>query len=822
MRFLFTTLIVFAALLIWQGASVLFATMLPPIFVFSPALIIIVLQFGVWPGLFAIGLSCVLGDSMIFMRLVPQGGITVSSRVALVLFAFTSVFLCIAVEVFRRDQLRLAVLEKKEALREHENLLELFIEHAPARVLMLDAKLRCLAASKQWIEQYALGEHGLSKEQVIGRSVFELFDDVPEKWKEAYRRGIKGEAMPPTEDRYLTKDGEERWLYWEIVPWFKGSGQIGGIIVNSADITEQKKTEKSLRASEAHYRAAFQTCLDGISITRISDGMLIDVNQANCDMFGYSRDEALGQTTLGLGLWVSSKDRESMVEFMRQKHVIKDFQAQFRKKNGDLFWGLASVSMIELSGEACAMAVVRDLSEAQSAQAEIHNLAFYDSLTGLANRRLFLEQLQQGMAISARNGSKGAVLYIDIDNFRFLNDTLGHEVGDEALRILGQRLKSEMREIDTVSRLGGDEFAILLAELSANIKHAAHYAKSIAERLVAEIARPLQLNGHEFVCSCSIGIAIFDDHEATVCEIMKRADIAMYQAKQTGHNTISFFSQMLQTAVNARAATEEELRGGIRNSEFVLYYQPQIEFGRITGVEGLLRWNHPQRGLLPPGEFIAEAEETGQIIPLGDWALESACKQINAWAKHPLTSAITVAVNMSALQMRDKSFVSSVLNTIERYGVNPWNLELELTETMLFEDVESLIAKMTKLKAYGMKFAIDDFGTGFSSLSYLKRFPVDHLKIDRSFVHDLPGNSASGAIAQAIISLGHALGLSVIAEGVETEQQREYLARLGCNIFQGYLYSMPVPVEQLEVLLSGLNGGIFVVPQDALLSTRVQ
>jgi diguanylate cyclase (GGDEF)-like protein/PAS domain S-box-containing protein len=818
-KYLMAALIVIAAFLLRKELFDHFIINLPPFFTFYPAIVIVVLRYGLRPGLFSVGLSSLLVGSVILRNSAePPRVVPLSSGVILALFIFICVFLCVATEIFRRDQLRLAELEKKEAVREHENLLQLFIDHAPGCIHMLDAGMILCAASQSWLEKFATKEYGLTRKQVMGRHYYELFPDLPESWKSAHCRALHGEFVRCAEDRIITKDGEEFWMNWQIVPWLQKSGSMGGMIIFSEDITERKLAEEALRVSEARYRTAFQASLDAFCIARMSDGMLTDVNQAFCSTFGFEFEEAVGHSVLELGIWVNLKDRESVFETLRQNQNNRNFQTQFHKKDGKVFGGLVSASEFELNGDMYVLSAIHDLSEAQSAQAEIQNLAFYDSLTGLANRRLFMEQLHKGMAISARNGHKGAVLFVDIDNFRLLNDTLGHEMGDEALRQLGQRLEKCVREVDTVSRLGGDEFAILMAELSVNIKHAAHYAKRLAERIVAEISRPLQLNGHESICSCCIGITIFDDHESTASEIMQRADVAMYQAKQTGRNTISFFSEELQTDVNARATAEAELRQGIRNNEFVLYYQPQIQFGRVAGVEALLRWNHPQRGLLPPGSFIEEAEETGLIIPLGEWVLETACKQIAAWAKDPQYSAITVAINVSALQMKSNSFVSSVLNAIERNEINPGNLELELTETLLFEDVEGLIAKMIKLKAHGVKFAIDDFGTGYSSLAYLKRFPVDHLKIDRSFVRDLPDNGASSAIVQAIISLGYAMGLSVIAEGVETEQQREYLTRLGCNIFQGYLFSRPLPVEQLELALPRFQEADIVVPANSLFS----
>jgi EAL domain-containing protein (putative c-di-GMP-specific phosphodiesterase class I) len=355
--------------------------------------------------------------------------------------------------------------------------------------------------------------------------------------------------------------------------------------------------------------------------------------------------------------------------------------------------------------------------------------------------------------------------------------------------------------VGTVGRLGGDEFVVLLEDLSETTEEAAAQAKVVAEKVLARIEEPYQIDGRETISTCSIGITVFGDNSGNINEVLQQADIAMYQAKAAGRNGISFFAPALQAAVNARAVLEEDLRQGIKLQQFLLYYQAQVEDGRVIGAEVLLRWQHPRRGILFPGEFISLAEETRQILPLGNWALESACKQLAVWAGDKKTASIKVAVNISAMQWRQPDFVEAVLTVVKRTGANPRNLQLELTESTLVENVEDMIAKMTALKSHGLSFSVDDFGTGYSSLAYLKRLPLDQLKIDRSFVRDLLVDASSASIAQAIISLSHALGLSVIAEGVESERQLEILADLGCHAYQGYLFSRPVPLPEFEKLL---------------------
>jgi diguanylate cyclase (GGDEF)-like protein len=446
----------------------------------------------------------------------------------------------------------------------------------------------------------------------------------------------------------------------------------------------------------------------------------------------------------------------------------------------------------------------RELKQLQAAHDEIRNLAFFDPLTGLPNRRLLLDRLQQTLAAAMRSNRKRALLFVDLDDFKTLNDTLGHHIGDLLLQEVARRIIASIRESDTVARLGGDEFVVLLQDLSELPEDAAAQAKIVAEKILAMIHQPYSLDGRECRSSSSIGITVFGTPNDSTNEVLQQADIAMYQAKAAGRNTLHFFAPALQTAVNARAQMEEDLRQAIKTSDFRLYYQAQMEHGILTGAEALIRWKHPKRGFLPPDEFIPLAEQTGLILPLGDWVLETACKQIAAWADRTNTADLTVAVNISARQLLNPDFVKNVLLTLQRTGANPRNLKLELTESMFVDDLADVVTKMTALKLHGLRFSLDDFGMGYSSLGYLRRLPLDQLKIDQEFVRDILVDASSSAIAQSIISLSKAMGLSVIAEGVETEGQRDFLARLGCHSFQGYLFSAPLPVEEFQLLLSGL------------------
>ncbi len=445
------------------------------------------------------------------------------------------------------------------------------------------------------------------------------------------------------------------------------------------------------------------------------------------------------------------------------------------------------------------LAIDTDISERKVAEEDIRQLAFYDTLTGLPNRLLLRDRLHQALASSAHSHCAGALLFIDLDNFKELNDTLGHDQGDLLLQQVARRLVACVRECDTVARLGGDEFVIMLSDLHDKPEDVAIRARAVCVKILEQLRQPYLIAGNERHGAASIGVALFQGRHDTVNELLKRADLAMYQAKAAGRNTVLFFNQDMQAAVSARSALEADLRQGLREHQFLLHYQPQIDGeGHLIGAEALVRWQHPTRGLVPPALFIPVAEETALISPLGQWVLEAACAQLALWAVRATTAQLTVAVNVSARQFHHENFVEQILRTLAHSGANPHRLKLEITETLFLEDVEETIAKMAALKEKGVSFSLDDFGTGYSSLSYLKRLPLDQLKIDQSFVRDVLIDAKGAAIASTIVTMAQNLGLSVIAEGVETEGQRNFLARHHCHLCQGFLYSHPLPVELLE------------------------
>lgn len=787
-----------------------FGFSLPTFITLYPAVALSAILFGFWPGLLATLLGSLLTLIWVFEPIGSFAIAQVSDGVALAIFASMGVVLSWMAQRYRGAELRIAAFESQHELHALRAKLASALASMTDAVFISDKQGNFIEFNEAFVSFHRFR----SKDECARTSAeYPAFLEVStpegellplEQW--AVPRALRGETATNVEYTLRRKDTGETWIgNYSFSPIRDEEGAIVGSVVTGRDVTAQKQAEQRLAASETRYRTAFQTSIDAIGINHLDDERFVDVNQAFVDLSGYERREFVGRTAMELGLWAEPQVREHLLGVLRTGASCRDLKAQFRRKDGDLVSVALTASFMEIEGRPCYLAIVRDVSEATAAAEEIRTLAFFDPLTGLANRRSLMDRLRKSIAQRAGNPNRRALLFVDLDDFKTLNDTLGHQMGDLLLREVAQRITASVRKADAVGRLGGDEFVVMLDDLSEDPEEAAAEARGIAEKILTRADQTYLLEGRQCVSTCSIGITVYGGNHVDANDVLKQADIAMFQAKAAGRNTVRFFAPAQQAAVNTRAALEEDLRQAIAKSQFVLYYQPQVAFGRWTGAEALVRWNHPRRGLLLPGEFISMAEETRLILPLGDWVLETACRQLARWAEREETAGMTVAVNLSALQWRKSDFAEHVMEIVDRAGADPRRLELELTETMLVDDVEDVIAKMRRLKARGVRFSVDDFGTGYSSLAYLRRFPLDQLKIDYSFVRDILVDAGSKAIAQTVITLSKAMGLSVIAEGVETVEQRDLLAGLDCHSFQGFLFSRAVPAEEFERKLEELG-----------------
>ncbi len=491
---------------------------------------------------------------------------------------------------------------------------------------------------------------------------------------------------------------------------------------------------------------------------------------------------------------------------LRAGHAVTIEESATAQDGDTLHWLSSRFPYTDSAGRRYVGGIAVDITARKVAEEKADNLAFYDPLTHLPNRRLLLDRLAHALNTSARQQHLGALFFIDLDNFKTLNDTYGHKRGDLLLQHVAQRLSQSIRKGDTLARLGGDEFVLLLENLASDPLQAAKQSESVAEKILCVLRQPYEIEHQLHNSTPSIGITLIGETEESIEEPLRRADLAMYEAKSAGRNTFRFFDPQLQAAVTARSFLEMDLRTALRDNQLQLYFQAQINADNsLRGVEVLLRWQHPQRGMISPAEFIPVAEESGLILAIGRWVLDNACAQLARWASQPLFAQLSIAVNVSSRQFHQANFVEQVLSALTATGANPQRLKLELTESLLVSNVDDVVAKMTALKAQGVAFSLDDFGTGYSSLAYLKRLPLDELKIDQSFVRDTLSDANDAAIVTTIIALAESLGLEVIAEGVETETQRAFLAQHGCDTYQGYLFSKPVPIAMFEEYCATLS-----------------
>lgn len=625
---------------------------------------------------------------------------------------------------------------------------------------------------------------------------------VTDGWSEKVKETVATQTKTdPMEVVVTCKDGSKKYISWRLIA-------LGNkIYAFGYDLTDTKLAEIELQIAATAFESQ-----SGMMVIDANQKIL-RVNKAFEKITGYSLNEVKGASLTMLN---SGSQDESFYQTMwNEIHDKGHWEGEVwnRRKNGEVYPESLNITSVAKNSSIPSYYVgtFNDITSTKAAAEEIQNLAFFDSLTRLPNRRYLLDQLRHALATSKRNGQSGALLFLDLDHFKTLNDTLGHEAGDLLLKQVSERLILCVRENDTVARLGGDEFVLLLeglkeAELAAQVE-------AIGFKILMALSQPYELDGRNYFSSSSIGVTLFGSQQsdANVESLLRQADIAMYQAKASGRNTLRFFDPQMQDVISARAAMEIELRTAVQEKQFRLYYQIQVgSAGKVLGVEALIRWQHPDKGIVSPIQFIPLAEDTGLIIPIGQWVLETACAQLVSWQKDKLTQHLSISLNVSAKQFHQPDFVSQIKEVIARYAVNPSLLKLELTESLLLADVDSTIAIMNELKEVGLRFELDDFGTGYSSLQYLKRLPLSQLKIDQSFVRDIATDSSDRAIVLTIITMAHTLGLEVIAEGVETEEQRQYLFENGCMNFQGYLFSQPLPIEQLESLLR-LNLGTAIM-----------
>ncbi|RBA23983.1 putative bifunctional diguanylate cyclase/phosphodiesterase [Herminiimonas fonticola] len=608
--------------------------------------------------------------------------------------------------------------------------------------------------------------------------------------RNAVLAAVKNNRRFDIEYRIVRADGEVRWV-WERGTNISHDNKQWDVLEGFIqDITERRQADEALREAERRYRSIFENAIEGIYQSTPGNGYLA-VNPALARMYGYNSPHDLISTLKDIEhqVYVEPKRRIEFMQLMLKNGVVTNFESRIYKRDGEIIWISENArAVFNSTGDLVFYeGTVEAITERKLHEAEIQFQATHDALTGLPNRTLLYDRMQQAVLHSERYSNITAIAFLDLDQFKFINDSLGHQVGDELLKITAQRLTSCLRESDTVARQGGDEFVLLLTSQPDE-----ESITQTMQRVLHEVSQPWMANDLEFRITCSIGVTLCPDDGRDVETLLKNADSAMYKAKELGRNNFQYFAAEMNDTVTDRLALLNRLRQAIPNNEFVLHYQPKVDLGsgKIIGSEALIRWNSPE-GTVSPANFIPLAEETGLIIQIGEWVLRTACRQNRTWqlAGHP---PIPVSVNLSPRQLARGDIVELVERILAETGMEAKYLELEITESVMATDVEKSFSLLTRLRALGVKISLDDFGTGYSSLSYLKRFPVDTLKIDQSFVRDIATNPDSAAIIKAIISLGHNLNLTVLAEGIETEEHFQFLLKNGCNEGQGYLMSKPV------------------------------
>jgi diguanylate cyclase (GGDEF)-like protein/PAS domain S-box-containing protein len=643
---------------------------------------------------------------------------------------------------------------------------------------------------------------GYTPEELIGEPMHDTVHysradgtDYPSEQCPMHATLTDGKARVGADEVLWRKDGNNIPVDYSSYPIFR-QGELDGAVVVFEDISERKQKEEALKLASSVYQASN----DGIVVTD-ENNLILDVNPAFTKITGFTLEEVCGRNP---SMFQSGKHDQQFYQQMWQSildHGHWQGELWDRRKEGDIYAKWLSISVIRRPDGTIFRHIGQfsDITEKKRKDELIWEQANFDALTNLPNRRLFSDRLRQAMSSGNRSGRYGAVISLDLDQFKRLNDTFGHSMGDKLLIEVANRLSACVREEDTVARMGGDEFLVILNGLDSNQNDAAIQAELVSEKIRSELCKPYLLDKTTHHSSSSIGIVLFHGHSDSQDGLLAHVDTAMYQAKAKGRNAICFFDSSMQDVLEKRNELESALRGALERNEFMLHYQLQMNStGQPIGVEALLRWVNPQLGLVSPAQFIPVAEESGLILPIGRWVLETACAQLANWQVSPPLDSLSIAVNVSALQFRKTDFVTIVRDALQRNEVKPELLKLELTESLVLDNIDSSILKMDEIKSFGVKFSMDDFGTGYSSLSYLSRLPIDQIKIDQSFVRDITTDPHDAAIVRTIITMALSLGMDVIAEGVETKEQREFLELSGCHAYQGYLYAKPVPIDELE------------------------
>jgi diguanylate cyclase (GGDEF)-like protein/PAS domain S-box-containing protein len=671
-----------------------------------------------------------------------------------------------------------------------KNFSEMVIDSLPGILYFYDDTKRFL----RWNRNFETVS-GYSADEIANMHPLDFFSEAE---KQMVNERISEVFMVGTsfvEANFLSKDGTTTPYYFTgRKVQFEGKECLVGIGI---DVAELKNAEDQLRIAAISFESQ-----EGIAISS-ADKIILRVNQSFTKITGYQASEIIGQKLSHL-----KADYQDDSLYDEVLDALEDDgywlgEAMHRRKSGEVFPAWLNIKSVTNDNGNVTNYVITfsDLTQYKQDEAKIHTLAFYDSLTGLPNRRMLYEHLHKILVRNKSNQNYGALLFLDLDNFKILNDTRGHNIGDLLLIEVAKRLQDCLRESDFVARLGGDEFVVLLENLGSELELASKTSEDIGQKILKVINNPYLLKKYKYHCSASIGITLYGQNEVSVDELLKRSDTAMYQAKSAGRNKLRFYDPETQSKLEIRSIIENDLHRAIAERQFVLYYQPQVYHNRqILAAEVLLRWQHPNGKLISPAEFIPVAEDTGLILPIGQWVLDSACAQLKVWEKDVNTKLLKLAINISALQFHQSNFVKLVKRAIEQHQIDPDKLELELTESIVLDDIDDTLIKMKALRKIGVRFSLDDFGTGYSSLSYLTLLPFDQIKIDQSFIRNLD-TTRSDVIVQTIIGMARNLRMEVIAEGVETEAQRQFLEQHGCPVLQGYLFSRPIPIEDFELML---------------------